>query len=770
MGERGNGLRIEGRQLVVTRSIGRFTSAAITTSCSLALRLSVLLLFISNAAVSFAFAADDSRVEDSKKWPAATALVQRLESLPSAPAVDEWASRTRRLLTELTEIEVSPSFRPSDRSAATAILTQLSQQSQQVTALAAQFQGSASKRKHIPGQLLVSQLYRVRYALDRRLAVWRHVVRMEPTVQNADQSKMRMASRGRVTFRPLDSQWGEYFLLADVQKQFNSLNPNHAGQQQAARRTLARMYSPVLKSEQAEFVEQAFDPTLVSMLKQAASDPVDTAKLLARIELHESRPSGASEFRLNDLYQSLVWSEQPGQQAVGAAIHTHYRNANVRLSVSGELLNRMVPAMPTTLEPVSERVLGAAVSGRSQISNHLQVELIPDPNQVQLRLRTQGTVHSNTVARRDGFAIQNQGLARFQVFKRLAFGREGVDSSEQPVAYSTADQQVVGMRSKLDGVPVVGWLARRAASQKIEQQAPKAKQLVQTKVERQASERMQEQVEQQLHLLRKQTYERVLQPLLALELEPEPVQMSTTHSELIMRYRLAGRDQMAANTARPAEPVGSLCSCQVHQSALNNAIARLELNGNKFTAVELKEHMRQVLGFAGQPVDPQAVDAGDEPPAQFEFAPFDAIRVGLNEQALTIQLNLRSLKIGEGKGKGWQRLSVTASYVPRVEGGKIVLEQAESGLRLKGKRLRFRDQVAIRTVCEVLFQPSYEITVLSPKFRQRVGGDVMLSQLVMTDGWLGLSIDDARQQAATQAVGGRVGEAKRSSAARRTRR
>jgi len=527
-------------------------------------------------------------------------------------------------------------------------------------------------------------------------------------------------------------------MLDDLKREFNSLSPDSDRQKNAARTTLSRIYSPVLKPEQHDYLRQIFDPQLISTLRQSASQPVDVETLLQRIEQHEQHPTGATEFRLNDLYQDLVWSEDDRDETAAQAIQLHYRNANVRLAVSGELLNRMVPAMPATREPVSDRILGAAVSGQSYISNQLQVELVPDPDQVQLRLQTVGTVHSNTVARRDGFAIQNQGLARFQVFQRLAFGRDGIDSSERPVAYSTSDQRVVGMCSKLDGVPLFGRLARKIASQKLEDEAPRTQRLVQSKVEREASERMQQQVERELRQLRGSLYENVLQPLLALDLEPEPVQMSTTNDEVVMRYRLAGRDQMAASRARPAAAAGNLCSCQVHESVMNNAIMRMGLNGQSFTAQELQDHFREM--FATEDV---ATDHSKEelPAAQFEFAPLDPIRVRLDDQKVTLELNLASMQIGDGAK--WKRLRVKTSYVPRVENGTVVLVQSDDGIGLKGKRLRFSDQVALRTVFEVMFKSEYRIDLLSEKIQQSVGSPLGITQLVLADGWVGVLLADA---------------------------
>jgi hypothetical protein len=126
------------------------------------------------------------------------------------------------------------------------------------------------------------------------------------------------------------------------------------------------------------------------------------------------------------------------------------------------MLNLLLPDTGEVQEPVNENVLGAEVRGQSRVANRLQIRLIPDTSRIQMRLEAIGKVFSQTEAQRSGFTIQNVGDARFQVFKRLAIGRDGI-TADQPEAWSRSTNKMVGMQSELDGVPVLGWVARRVA-------------------------------------------------------------------------------------------------------------------------------------------------------------------------------------------------------------------------------------------------------------------------------------------------------------------
>ena len=81
---------------------------------------------------------------------------------------------------------------------------------------------------------------------------------------------------------------------------------------------------------------------------------------------------------------------------------------------------------------------------------------------------------------------------------------------------------------------------------------------------------------------------------------------------------------------------------------------------------------------------------------------------------------------------------------------QFVLEQDDQETRIKGrKRIKFTDKAAISTVMKVLFKKQYVVNALPQQVRSRIGGEnLMISQLVISDGWLGLSFDDRQLQPA----------------------
>ena len=689
---------------------------------------------------------DDNRAgsNDSNYWPIAETLVNQIKSLQNVPEAQIWSAQTITLLEALSQTE-------PDSHELGNFLDHLKVQLQCLPQLA----NAIANRGENSAEAVEAycEVSRLAYRLQRRIAVWQSLRNdSKRSDRNLDvvfhsfvsDASFQSASFSRINFDNLDSSWVEYLKLRELQAAFGSLNPDAAEQKKIARIVLARIYSPLLKPDQSDYINQVFDPMLISSLKAHASGEVDDAVLLQRIENYETKSSSLSGFYLNDEYQNLLWSNDPADRAIAAEIQTHYRNANFRFVVSERFLNRMIPDLPTTASPVSQTVKGARVSGQSHVSNQLRVDLIPNSSKIQLQLATVGDVRSDTIAKTKSFRIQNFGKARFQVAQQLTISPEGIDASSKPQAMSKANQYVVGLESKMDNVPVVGWMARKLAAKKLREEGPDNDRLFQRTVESSAEDLMQQQVTEQVAKLRYLTYTRLFQPLIEMELEPESIQMASTDKQVVMRYRLAGRDQMAANTSRPRDSGNSLLSFQLHQSAINNAIARIGLNGNQFTIDELAKHLRDVIGSEQVGSSEQESDRH----AEIGFAYFDPIHVDFQDGQMNITLNLKSLKIGE-TGKTWKNISLTAAYRFALDGMTIQLQQDDDGTRIKGKRLRFSDKAAISAVMKVLFKQQYAMNAIPQKLSERINClRLEVSQLALSDGWLAVSIDDQKSSTA----------------------
>ena len=669
-------------------------------------------------------------------WVRPREIVEKLGVLQTIPVTQQWAEETLELIEKLVAENNIRSYKSE------ILLDSLQQRANQLDQIVAII---SQRFPDLPAsQSLSSQLRRLRYDLTKRLAIWKALQATPYVARDASgkllsKAKSRqpfaLASAGQISFDHFDEGWKSYLRLDQIEKEARSLKPDAKRQKEAARASLFRLYSPTLNDWQNQYLQQMFDPAATDWLKDAAAGPVNHYQLIRAMEKYESKPSGVASHYINDQFQNLLWASDSASQAAADQIQTHYRNANVRLAISRRMLNRLIPPSPSVGQPVNERVLGADVNGHSQIQNALSVELIPDPTRFHLELKTRGRVDSDTIARKSGFAIRNSGLARFHAFKRFAIDRSGNVDGQRSIAHAQARQRTVDIRSNLDSLPIVNWVARRIAQKQISDQAPEANMLTEEKVEDSAIEQLEHGVTEKVALMQAYLKKNLLKPLTAMDLDPETLQMATTQQRLVMRYRLAGLDQMAANSPRPTDSEFDYLGVQLHQSLLNNMIERIDIQSESFTPETLLRHLADVIGF-----DPSVAGDDIKRDANFEFAKYDPIRIDLKDHVVRIELNLRSLQVG--KGKVWRNITIASTYRPEVTGTQIRLVQDEP-IEVKGRRFRLGDQIAVRTIFTVLLPKEYAVPVIPQKLQNNMNGYALaIKELNIADGWAGLTFDE----------------------------
>lgn len=664
----------------------------------------------------------------STRWVSTKLLDEALDQVSAQPIIAGWASKTKQILDVVASAELTTPER----------IVQISLLDQQRRRIDLLYQRIAkSVLAEDDRRLIFGQLQQLNHQLVRRTVTWSAIAKLQGDAGEATQQP---------ELQPVDfvlsgvgSEWSDYLLLDELQTAFALPADKQKAKRLAARQTLARVFSVALKPAQAQYVQSLFSEADIQLLKSYASRKVDPSRIANRLELYETHPGSRSGFLLNDVLQDLLWSDDPAYRHAADVIQLYYRNGNFRLTISEAFMNRLLPQLPTIAEPVSETIQGAVVSGRSRVSNEVIVNLVPDAHQLNFQIQTNGRVQSDTVAKTKGFRIMNQGHATFDVYKKISVNANGIDASQKAYSTSTARQLLVGIQSKIDNVPVFGKLARRVAAKKVHEQSPEANQMFRRKVTQAAEARVEEEIAKQVDVVRTAANKNLLQPLIELDLNPTPLGLKTTESEIEIRYRLAGRDQMAANTARPATSNRSMVTIQLHQSLVNNVIARLGLNGGSFTGQELAKHLQDVLGL-----DVDASSDENQKDAQFKFAGLDPIRIDFKDGRINVVINLDSLQVG-GAAKPIRRLSITAAYTIEADGMQVRLTQDDTGTRVtsRGKRLRLGDRAVVSTVMKMLFQPSYSLNALPKKFRERPQAlSLVISSLIVYNGWLAVEMDD----------------------------
>ena len=208
--------------------------------------------------------------------------------------------------------------------------------------------------------------------------------------------------------------------------------------------------------------------------------------------------------------------------------------------------------------------------------------------------------------------------------------------------------------------------------------------------------------------------------------------MQTTGERIIYRGRLAGDHQLASHMARPQALANNLVSLQFHESMVNNMLQQIKLNGVEGDLQELLSRMATRMKSFEMKVPDEIPDN-----VHIKMAPRDAVAVRFVDDMMRVTLRISELRTSR---RSWNNFAVTASYVPTGSGFQVEVNRT-GVVELTGKRLKMRDQVALRGIFTKVFSKNRTSKLLHPNLAndERLS-DLNVNQIVMRNGWLGLSV------------------------------
>jgi hypothetical protein len=473
---------------------------------------------------------------------------------------------------------------------------------------------------------------------------------------------------------------------------------------------------------------------------------LDAGRFLEELEEYEeSRPSSVGH-SIMTAARRLAESNEPAERELGRQLASHYRNANLRLSVSGVMLNRLLTQPKPYVSDVSETVIGYPVQGHRWTETNLRVRLLPDDRRIRLGLEAHGDVVSSTQATSGPATVFTAGQSSFVARKLLLF--DGLVLRQYPaVASAESETMLSGIRTDFDRVPFFGSFVQSIARSRYDERHEEALAEVEQKVSWHASEELQRQAGPKLARLAAGWQEHIIRPLNRFELHPTPISQTTDEERITMRYRIAGDHQLGGHTSRPRAPGDSLVSLQIHESTINNAIENFALAGRTFELRSLYDRLAQRLG---QPDLKAPDDVPDH--VQVTFDEKDCLHVRFDKGRVQIELRIKELVSNE---KRWQNLVIRAGYQPTAAGLDAQLRRIEA-VQVAGDRLSTRSQVTLKAIFSRMFTRNRQVR-LTPETIARDSRltDLHVSQLVIEDGWLGLAVGINRVAAKPAAGGSR---------------
>ncbi len=666
-------------------------------------------------------------------WAYPAQLIGDLAAIRRFPELAEWSREVQDTVHRLRQTN---EFGGEEVEAALSRLNGLVLEGQKLA--------NAPERMIQNGELTESRppLQQAVYALKRRLVIWqqvRNVMAGQPVFTNIgrpDLARLFKALQDVESYLADNvhaNAWNEYLLLDDAFEICDTTDATADVDEvrQLAQQILNQMNSPYLNDRQRRLLWEPVFVTLARELRAWAGSPIDYARLLSTIERYEQSSRSSDAERLAKYCLMKNWSDTEAVTKLGGQLDQHYRNANIRVAISAELINRLLPAASQQQQAVNDTVLGARVLGRANSTTELRISLLPDPRRWRMGLHAEGAIRSRTSSVRGPATFFNEGFTRYQAQKSFSVDRHGVQVSRAETNVAGSNR-LKGFETDFDELPLVGLLARSIAEQQHDSKAGQAEWLMRNRVASEASKRLDDEVHYTLLTAEKEFQEKILDPLHALELNPLALSMRTTEQRLIARYRLAGDLQLAAHTARPVAYSDSLLSLQVHQSAVNNSLQNLRLEGTETDLHQLWDHLTEI--FKGNDLR-KPEDLPDN--VTVRFADEQAVRVDFEEGRAVLTIKLDALRHAS---RSWKNVIVRGFYRPDPVDTEADLVR-DGYIELSGKQFGLRDQIALRGIFTKVLNKEREFSILSPRLLENERlSDLQLTQFDIRDGWIGVAL------------------------------
>ncbi len=381
------------------------------------------------------------------------------------------------------------------------------------------------------------------YSIERRLAVWEPIFKINsgsfPAVHHVGDDVPSVAAAidrlgSRLVVTGDAAGWSKFLLLESVREAFESGDDN--ARREVAQKFLSRLTWPNLAAPHQRFLADPAVNDVAVAIKPWASGAIDYSALMHQIERAESNAIDLVTAEIAQSMQALGHANHPQAQQLSANLDTHYRNANVRFSLSEELLRDLMPQLPTREVPLRTTMLGSRVTGVSRVSTDLRLRLIPSPSTWEMTLETIGNVSTRSVGRSGPAAIKTTSVNPYTAATPISIKPDDIFLGDPSVNVG-GRSRLRGINTTYDSWPLVGTLVQSIAETQYFEKASLADRIGRNRIRSQIGDEIDRSVTEKVDQATAKFSETILGPLNRLQLEPRVIDMSSTSSRLMAAGR-----------------------------------------------------------------------------------------------------------------------------------------------------------------------------------------------------------------------------------------
>ncbi len=666
-------------------------------------------------------------------WPASPQLQRQLTQLAAVPILESWAKELKQALANLHELR---GLGTVESVQTLALIRNLHVQG--VTHL-----------ENIEMADAKMAMQRTLAGLDTRLDVW-HAVQMivsnqKVSIETLESPRESVAAaiegiEERLVGSDEAENWRVYLNLEELQEFVaDDSTVDVAARGKEAQRVLLRMHARTLTPEQKTLLQEEAFTSLEFGLRQWCVEPIDYPKLMRDIELFETSRYNYRAVPVANSFQVIRWSLDDNVAALGNLLEQRYRAGNIRIRIAEEFINRLIPGETQSIQPVEDKVFGAMVEGTSETTSRLNIKLLDDDGRWLIGLDAQGDIKSNTTSTKGAAVFENEASASFQASKKLMISPSGIEFGET-VADVQSESKLVNFETDYDN-SLLGGIARNMAKNQYKQKEKSAAKAMDLRIRQQATDTLDDKITEQMGKMESAYTAKWLEPMRDLNLRPVATQLHTVDNKLAIDYRLAGVHQLAAHGFRPELPDDTLVGMQIHESALNNLLHNLDLDGKSGKLVDVMQRIAEQLGMEEFEVP---VDVSDS--VMVRFMERESVRLRFYKGKVQLMIQMRQL---QNKRVGWRNFAILAEYAPDTEAISGNL-QREGVIQILGNGLRLGDRIALQTIFNKVLPSTRTLRLLGENIATHPNMETTtVNMFSIQQGWLTFAITESKPVIAT---------------------
>ncbi len=535
-------------------------------------------------------------------------------------------------------------------------------------------------------------------------------------------------------------------------------------QSKLARRT-------ALDDSQREFLSAepvlAFEDSLAAArAAMVPQDPNDyreqvrsrAADLLLALEEYEEEPLSVHTRAIRSSYDEIRRLAPDGGARLTEPMRRYYLNYNTRLMVDESLVQSLFSESRFESGFINDMSNNVHVTGCQWTNTHAGIDIRPSADGVRFDLFLDGNVRARMKGNTQMATVYISGYHVFHGRKEVFFDGDHFHTRPARVSVS-ANNQPTGARTKFSRVPILGRISENVAVREARRQLPEANAKTRQKIYQEAKPRFDREVDQSFYEAELELERKVNGPMREQGLYADVKQFTSSETDIMARTRLMESGEIGGAATFPIAvyPTHGILM-QFHESLLNNAAERFDLEGKTFTPDELKDYLSERLErLLGREVDLSNMledKAGADQPNQEQveeivFADEDAVRVQL--EGGKIKLFLRIGLNMEGRDPIPPQ-SINIELYPTLVGDRLHIEAGETiGVDAieavpPGGRL---DQITranvMRSKMQDLFEPQDLDTVYTFELQKKTL-TLRLTDLKVRGGWVSAVLTDGASE------------------------